>query len=104
MLVSEDEASFLIKKKKKKRERRERGEQFPVGILTLRELGQPCLPLLQLAFMCRRSLTGHVQNPFYNSNWGLPVQADLGFKEVSAPLSSAFNARLRLPVSLRFKA
>lgn len=39
-----------LKRRKKKREKRERGEQFPVGILTWREPGQPCLPLLQLPF------------------------------------------------------
>lgn len=93
MLVSEDEPSFLIKKKK--RERKERGEQFPVGVLTVPEAGQSCRPLLQLAFTCRplwrRSLTDDVQNHFYKSIWALLLQADLGFKEIFAPHPSAFK-------------
>lgn len=61
------------------------------------ETGQSCLPLLQLAFtrrpLWRRSLTNDVQNHFHKSNWGLPVQAALGFKEVFAALSSAFKRK-----------
>lgn len=41
MLVSEDEASFVIKEKDKKK-RKERGEQFPVGVLTVTAAVLPC--------------------------------------------------------------
>lgn len=98
MLVSEDEASFLIKKEKKKKREKRKGGAVSCWNPHLEGAWAAVPPPAPAAVLCHTV----AKNPFYNSSWGLPVQADLGFKEVSAPLSSAFNAGLRLPVSLRF--
>lgn len=85
MLAPQDEASFLIKKKYRENKG---GEQFPAGLLTVREAG-----LLLQHPLWRRSLMNNIQNHFYRIIWGLPVQADVGFKDLFAPLSSVFRCK-----------